>query len=421
MRMAHGPQGNAPLSRRGVLGVLGAVPLAAAGAAALGKTASAATSGPATPAGPSPAALRPGGAFDQFVSGLAAHDQFSGTVLLAWHGEPVLARSFQQADKARRIPNTASTIFPLASLTKLFTGLAVVQLAAQGKVDFSATIGSYLDGFPAAVANSVTVHELLTHTSGIPEVINTPAYQRQLRTWTTNAAAFNGTLAYVRKQPLAFTPGSRYSYTNTEYFLAGAIVASASGQDLWDYIPRHILSPAGMASTGFFTGQQQLASTRFAHNYGPPQPGGRQDLASQGKGPSGWNGAGGLSSDAPDLLRLALALADGTLLDPAWAELATSGKHPVSPAQHNPDQAPAQSYLIGYGPEERMVAGQRAYGHTGGLALRVPGSSQLGGGSTALTVYPDLGVVAVVLSNYYLAPGIGAFLAQQDRIITQRS
>lgn len=405
--------------------MLGAAPLALAGMASLTQTAQASTRNGSTQPGPPPATLLPGGAYDQYVSGLAAQDLFSGTVLLAWHGQPVLVRSFQQADKAKGIPNQTGTIFALASLTKLFTGLAVVQLAAQGKIDFPATVGNYLGTLPAAIADHVTVHELLTHTSGVREVMNSPSYQKELQGWTTRTAAFNGTLDYIGQlpDPVVSTPGTTYSYTNTDYFLAGAIVASASGQDFWDYVPRHILAPAGMTSSGFYTGDQWVNDPRIAHNYGPPQPGGqRQDITTTvSRGPNGWDGAGGLFSDVQDLLRFALALTDGTLLTPAWAELIASGKYPISAAQHNPDQPPAQSYLVGYGTEARITGGQAAYGHTGGLEINVSGSSQPGGGSTALTIYPELGVIAVVLSNYFLYPGIGTFLTEQDRIITQSS
>lgn len=410
------------LSRRSALGLLGAAPLGAAGTAALGGNAGARASSASTPPGSPPPALLPGGAFEKYVSGLAARDQFSGTVLLARHGEPVLVRGYQQANKERNIPNQAGTIFVLASLTKFFTGLAVTQLAAQGKVDFSATVGTYVGGLPSAIADYVTVHELLTHTSGVPEIMNTPAYQKLLQGWTTNTEAFNGTLQYIQglTDPIVSTPGTTYNYTNTDYFLAGAVVAGASGQDLWDYVPRHIFSPARMTSTGFYTSDQLVNDPRIAHNYGPPVTGGqRQDITQKiSHGPNGWNGAGGASSSATDLLRFARALGDGTLLDPAWAELMAAGKYPITSAQHNPDQPPAQSYLVGYGTDERITGGQRAFGHTGGMEVPVSGSPQPGGGSTALTIYPGLGVTAVVLSNYFLYPGIGTFLTEQDRIIT---
>jgi CubicO group peptidase (beta-lactamase class C family) len=117
--------------------------------------------------------------------------------------EQVLVRSYQDADKAKHIANQADTIFFLASTTKFLTGVAVTQFAAQGKVDFHATPGTYVDGFPAAIADAVTVHNLLTHTSGFPASL-----QGTRGNWRTRTEAFNGMLALLRKQGLATTPGT---------------------------------------------------------------------------------------------------------------------------------------------------------------------------------------------------------------------
>ncbi|MBO0790673.1 MAG: beta-lactamase family protein [Ktedonobacteraceae bacterium] len=411
------------LTRRSVLSLLGAAPLAAGGAVALAGVADTPSAHAETHPGQTPAALLPGGAYDRFVRGLADQDRFSGTVLLAYHGKPVLIRSYQMSDKARGIPNRASTIFALASLTKFFTALAITQLVAQGKVRFDATLGSYLDGFPAAIADTVTVHHLLTHTSGIQDFSRLPNWRQLFQGFTTVTEAFNGTLALLRPLPPAFTAGTQYSYSNSNYFLLGAFVAQASGQPFWDYVPQHIFTSAGMTSTGFFTDQQWETDPRIARNYGPPQADGlRQDITPRvAGGPNGWDGAGGAFSSALDLLRFANALQDGTLLPVAWTEVMTSGKYPINQTQQNPDQASSQSTQIGYGTEERLTGGQRGYGHTGGLLVGVPGSTQPGGGSTSLTIYPDLDIVAVVLSNYFLYPGIGTFLTEQDRIITQNA
>ena len=408
-------------SRRSALGMLSVIPLAASQALAPPGRAEARSG---SPSGPAPPWLRPGGAYDRFVRKLADEDQFSGTVLLAWHGKPSLIRSYQTANKAAGIPNRADTIFALASLTKFFTGLAVVQLAAAGKLNFYGTLGAYLNGFPPGVADTVTVHQLLTHTSGIADFMRSQAWWKAADSWTTRAEAFDGTLAVLRRLPLDFTPGTRYAYSNSNYFLAGAVTARASGQPYWDYLPRHVFTPAGMSSTGFYPGNQWLTDPRIAHNYGPRQTGGkRQDVTRElvmAGLPNGWDGAGGAFSSAVDLQRFALALQKGALLGGAWTEVAGNGKHPISPAQQNPDQAPSQTTLIGYGTEERIVGGQRAFGHTGALGVPVKGSSIPGGGSTSLSIYPNLGVVAVVLSNYFLYPGIGTFLREQDRIITRR-
>jgi CubicO group peptidase (beta-lactamase class C family) len=403
----------ASLSRRSALGLLGAVPLAASGTLAL---APAAQAGPdRTPAGRPPAALLPGGAYDRYVSGQAADDLFSGTVLVAWRGEPTLIRSYHWADRANGIPNRTGTIFKLGSLAKFFDGTAVAQLAAQGKVDYYATLGTYLDGFPSDIADHVTVHQLLTHTSGFP--FQAPPSSPD---WTTRVEAFEGELGLLRQQELVSTPGTTYAYSNSNYFLAQAIVAAVSGEYYWNYGPRHIFGPAGMTGTGFYSDQRWHHDPRIAHLFGPPVPGGqRVDVTDLNSGKSQPNTGAGFST-APDLLRFARAVTDGTLLPRAWAEVLTSGKYPIAPSQYTVDEPPGFT-LLGYGCDERIVNDQRAYGHTGALETPVPGATQPGGGSTALTVYPDLDVIVVVLSNYFLYPGIGTFLTEQDRIITQQA
>jgi CubicO group peptidase (beta-lactamase class C family) len=426
---AQRPSARASLSRRSALGLLGAAPLAASGAVGLTACARASTGHVGTSGGPPPALL-PGGAFDQYVSGLAAKDQFSGTVLLGWHGKPVLVHSFHEADKAKHIPNQADTIFYLESTTKFLTGVAVTQLAAQGKVDFSAPLGTYLDGFPAEIAKTVTVHNLLTHTSGFPvNLIGTRGKS------TTQAEAFNANLAAARKLKLATAPGTTYAYNNDNYFLATAIIAAVSGQPYWDYMPEHVFGPAGMTSTGLYSDQQWLTDPRIAHIYGPPVAGGqRQDVTSQA---FGGPDVDEIFSTAPDMLRFANALTDGTLLPPGWAELRAGGRFPVIPDRMDPD-APvtSKSFMVGYGSDERITAGgQRAYSHSGGVHTggahsgegRVPvtrsspsARANTGGANTIMTIYPDLGVTAVVLTNYSLTPvgDTSGFLARQDGIVT---
>jgi CubicO group peptidase (beta-lactamase class C family) len=155
-------------SRRAVLGMLGAAPLAAGGLLAVPATAEAR----AGSAGhnPVPPELLPGGTLDKLIAQRAAADQYSGTVLLLHDGHPVLSRSYGMADKQLSIGNGPETIFALGSITKLFTGIAIAQLVQQGKVAYHEKLGAYLDGFPAEVAGTVTVHQLLTHTAGMGDV-----------------------------------------------------------------------------------------------------------------------------------------------------------------------------------------------------------------------------------------------------------
>jgi CubicO group peptidase (beta-lactamase class C family) len=125
---ADGTAGYRP-SRRATLGLLGAVPLAASGLWALAGCAASASETPRSAS--VPAGLGPGGELDRLIVQLAAKDQFSGTVLVARGDRTVLSRAFGMADKARSIRNDQSTIFGLASVTKLFTAVAIAQLVQQ--------------------------------------------------------------------------------------------------------------------------------------------------------------------------------------------------------------------------------------------------------------------------------------------------
>jgi CubicO group peptidase (beta-lactamase class C family) len=150
---------NESIGRRTLLMAAGV----AAGGAVLGSGADrAAASAPSIPHD-----LRPGGAFDRYVAGLAAEGAFSGTVLLANRNGTVLERAHGMADRARSIPNRLGTLFSLASVTKFATSIAIAQLVQRGNVAYTDTVGKRFDGYRADVANTVTLHHLLTHTSGL--------------------------------------------------------------------------------------------------------------------------------------------------------------------------------------------------------------------------------------------------------------
>jgi CubicO group peptidase (beta-lactamase class C family) len=414
--MTHRQPASNWLSRRSLLGRLGTASLALGWASALSgaiRPGVAAASGPVSGAaatGQVPRSLRP---YVQFVEQQAARDQFSGTVLLAHRGEPVVARSYGMADKARSIPNRPDTIFNLASMGKIFAGIAVGQLAAQGKIDFSATLGTYLDGFPTQVADTVTVHQMFAHTSGMANYQSSPIWQQQSRAWTTPAQEFDDTMAVVRQSPLLFAPGTRYSYSNSGYYTLGAIVAQVSGQAFGDYVRAHVFRPAHMVHTDYYTTAQILANPDIAHGYGPPQPDGtRVDLtAARGHGVAtgGGGGAGGGLSTAFELLNLAQTLQANGLIDEAYTQVVISGKHPITSSDLS-DQPPSQSVMSGYGFEQRIVNGHRIFGH-GGAA------PQPGGIAVDLSIYADLDWVSVLLSNYYIVTS--PYLELADQLLTR--
>lgn len=354
-------------TRRTVLGMAGATAglLATAGAAG---------------GEPGAADLRPGGRFDRFVAERAAADQFSGTVLLARHGRPVLTRSYGLADRDENVPVRPATRIDLASITKCLTAVAVTQLVQRGEVAYHAPLGTYLGGYPADVA-AATVHQLLTHTAGVGRPGLTNQRPPGEDAWDSVDEVWQGMSAYLRTLPLRFTPGSEFGYSNDGYFVLGEIVAAVSGLSYHDYVRRHVFAPAGMSTSDFFTKPRIRADGTIARAYATQPGGGRADATTLPYFPYVGGPFTGAFCSAGDLLRFATALHGGRLLNHAYTAVATSGKQATGPQ-------PPQFY--GYGLLETIIGDHRVVGHTGGGPGR----------ANNLDVFPDSGWVAIVLSNY---------------------
>lgn len=135
------------------------------------------------------------------------------------------------------------TTFELASLSKIFTALAVMQLQEQGLIELHAPVGTYIRGLPRAW-QGVTVHHLLSHQSGLPDLMNQWSRRR------VNGLDLKGMMAHFEHHArLQFEPGTRAAYSNTNYIFLAELVAQVSGQDFGDYLKLHVFDPAGMASS----------------------------------------------------------------------------------------------------------------------------------------------------------------------------
>jgi CubicO group peptidase (beta-lactamase class C family) len=193
---------------------------------------------------------------------------FAGTVLIVRRGEVVLLKGYGFSDIPRRVRNGPETRFEMNSITKMFTGVSILQLASAGKIRLDAPIAQYLGPFPASKSGA-TVEQLAMHTAGLV-VAGTPLAGN-------SRDAF---VAAIKATPLESPPGERYRYTNAGYSLLAAIVEIASGQTFEDYLRQHIFVPAGMQSAIFRT-EVPAADSTFAQGYvsspagpvpGPPNP-----------------------------------------------------------------------------------------------------------------------------------------------------
>ncbi|MEO5989445.1 MAG: serine hydrolase domain-containing protein, partial [Candidatus Eisenbacteria bacterium] len=174
----------------------------------------------------------------------AKADSFAGAVLLARDGKPLLARAWGLADRVQQTPNTATTRFNLGSIGKVFTRVALAQLAQANKLSLDDKLSRYLPDFPHA--GDITLAMLAEHRSGVGDIFN-EMYEKSDHSKLRHNHDY---LALIRHQPLWFEPGTKARYSNGGYVLLGEVIAKASGEDYYDYLQRHVFAPAGMKSTG---------------------------------------------------------------------------------------------------------------------------------------------------------------------------
>ena len=170
-----------------------------------------------------------------------AGDKFSGAVLVAKNGKPIFAQAYGLADREHNIPDTLTTRFSIGSMNKMFTGVAVLQLAQAGKLKLDDPLGKYLTNYPnKELAAKVTISELLTNTGGTGDIWG-PDYDKhrlELRTLQDYINLYGN-------RPLRFEPGSRWEYSNYGFILLGAVIEKVSGESYYDYVREHIYVPQG--------------------------------------------------------------------------------------------------------------------------------------------------------------------------------
>jgi CubicO group peptidase (beta-lactamase class C family) len=227
---------------------------------------------------------------------------FSGAVLVARDGGVLLESAHGLANRANNKPWDADTIFDVGSVTKQFTAAAVLALEVDGKLAVSDSITTYLPGVPADKA-SITIHQLLTHTSGLGKGFGGD-YESLSR---------DALVRRVMGSALASAPGERHAYSNAGYGLLAAIVEIASGTGFDRFARERLFRPAGMTSSGYHLSEAEL--TRLARGYRDGEDARLPERAAATRGQM-WNliGNGGLYSTITDLHRWMLALQDDRVL-----------------------------------------------------------------------------------------------------------
>lgn len=176
------------------------------------------------------------------------YGQFNGSALVAENGKVIFKKGFGMANMEWEIPNTPETKFRIGSITKQFTAMLIMQLVEKGKLKLDGKITDYLPDYPKSTGDKVTLHHLLTDTSGIPGYTEFPNFFRDVSRDPYSPVAFVKTFA---DSALLFEPGAKFTYSNSGYFLLGAIIEKVTGKPYEQILAENILLPLGMKNTGY--------------------------------------------------------------------------------------------------------------------------------------------------------------------------
>ena len=294
------------------------------------------------------------------------------------HGQVVKLGQYGLANLQDSIPVSRHSRFTINSITKAFVGVAVMQLVEAGKLDVAAPVSRYLPGLPAAW-QPVTVRQLLTHASGLPEIMGDDDMVTE--------ANENTAWANVLKKPMEFAPGEKFSYNQTNYLLVGKIIDLLSGQPFATFIQERQLDVVGMPRTTSGDSHNVLPNSARGYTYshvvnGEWQRSKQPRNLFEAYAPS-MRTASGMSSTAEEMARWIIALQQGKILKPAslpvlWTPgVLNNGKQQGFNRVQN-------GYALGWPtvsrPEHRAVA-------------------PTGGGRSALFIYPEDDLAIVVLTN----------------------
>ena len=285
---------------------------------------------------------------DAFIGKLNEAGFFSGTVLIAHKNKILFEKSYGLADREQEIPFSTDSLFNLASLNKIFTATAVLQLVEEGKISITERLSDILpDRFPSDTFGAIQIQHLLSHTSGISG----------------------------NEERIIFTPGTDFSYSNTGYGILGDVIEVKSGVSYKDYLRLFVLGPLGMARTG----SHQVAD--FTHALVTGYEEDIQDEQLITGVPNPWlqrypgGPVGGYYSTARELLSFAVGLQEGKMLSQSTVQLMRAPK-----AELGTDK---------YGFGVILWKGPGIWGHAGDLP----------GAEADLEIYGDGGYLAIVLAN----------------------
>ncbi|MCG3120547.1 MAG: D-aminopeptidase [bacterium] len=269
-----------------------------------------------------------------YLAKQAQADEFSGVVLVAKNDKPIFYKVYGLANKTYNAPNQLDTKFNLGSINKIFTKIAIAQLAEHGKLAFDDPIQKHLPDYPNRdAAAKVTIQHLLNMSSGIGDFFN----EKYENTPKNRIRRLKDYLPLFATDPLEFEPGKQRRYSNGGYIVLGAIIEALSGQNYYTYVREHIFKPAGMENSDSY--ELDALPANVATGYTRRAAVDRREEATRRSNiytaPARGSSAGGGYSNAEDLLKFTLALQNGKLLNAEYSAWILAGGGAAPPARTN--------------------------------------------------------------------------------------
>lgn len=326
---------------------------------------------------------------DEYMDGFNKAHDFSGVVFIEKNGKKIYTKAFGEANREWKIPNTIDTRFQIASVTKQFTAVAILKLVEQGKLQMDDKVSKFFPGYPKG--DSITIHMLLNHTSGIYNYLENPALDAlnpNISIKLLKDSIFN----LFKNKPFDFSPGTFWRYSNSGYVLLGYIIEQVSGETYRDYIYKNLLLPASMMNTDLYSADSIIPF--HSNGYIKTSQGWKpKDIIAINAAFS----AGGLFSTVGDLSKWCDALYTGKIIN----------KESLS--KMNQPNAGERGY--GYGVFVDSFFNRRAIFHSGSLT----------GFTSLLMNYPVDGIRIIILTNRntnidFLPRGLAAMLFDQNVI-----
>lgn len=317
---------------------------------------------------------------DTFFTDLFPADGPGAAILILRDGKPFYQKNIGLADMQTKDPITGDTFFNIASMSKKFTAVAILQLAEQGKLSLEDPVSKYMPQYTNPIWEGIKIKHLLSHASGIPDARGGYSREEKLAGNDSLAIAFLDTLSYVN-----FLPEEKYEYINPTFTLAGRIVEVVEGCDFSDYVREHIFTPAGMEKSLYYDPAHEDQIPNMSHAYVFNKETEQWDECDYGETTFfATRPDGGIYTSVNEYANWSRAMYGGECKILSAESLADA----LTP--HNMiSEDPREDYGYGWQIDSRADGTVRCYVHTGGN----------GGYATIGAYFPDSKTMYIVFSN----------------------